>query len=66
MRSSARIFLAYRSKIHTVLTDNGLHFADPLGESWTAAEIKQLIARTHAFEFKADVDHRLTKPKRVC
>jgi hypothetical protein len=34
-----------------VLTDNGLHFADPLGESWTAAEIKELIARTHAFEY---------------
>jgi hypothetical protein len=52
-----------------VLTDNGLHFADPLCESWTAAEIKELIARTHAFEYtcaKADIDHRLTKPKRVC
>jgi hypothetical protein len=46
-----------------------LHFTDPLGESWTAAEIKELIARTHAFEYtcaKADIDHRLTKPKRVC
>src|SRR5579863_8029087 len=25
-------------KIHTVLTDNGTHFTDPSGESWTAAE----------------------------
>src|SRR5271156_1837115 len=58
-------------KIHTVLTDNGLHFTDPRGESWTAAEIKELIARkkpfrAHAFEYtcaKADIDHRLTKPK---
>ena len=56
---------------HTVLTDNGLHFTDPRGESWTAAEIKELIARekpfrAHAFEYtcaKADIDHRLTKPK---
>ena len=29
----------------SVLTDNGLHFTDPRGESWTAAEIKELIAR---------------------
>lgn len=58
-------------KIHTVLTDNGLHFTDPRGTSWTAAEIKELIARkepfrAHAFEYtcaKADIDHRLTKPK---
>ena len=58
-------------KIHTVLTDNGLHFTDPRGTSWTAAEIKELIARkepfrAHAFEYTcatADIDHRLTKPK---
>ena len=58
-------------KIHTMLTDNGLHFTDPRGTSWTAAEIKELIARkepfrAHAFEYtcaKADIDHRLTKPK---
>ena len=58
-------------KIHTVLTDNGLHFTDPRGMSWTAAEIKELIARkepfrAHAFEYtcaNADIDHRLTKPK---
>ena len=58
-------------KIHTVLTDNGLHFTDPRGESWTVAEIRELMAhkqrfRAHAFEYacaKADIDHRLTKPK---
>ena len=58
-------------KIHTVLTDNGLHFTDPRGMSWTAAEIKELIARkepfrAHAFVYtcaKADIEHRLTKPK---
>jgi transposase InsO family protein len=58
-------------KIHTVLTDNGLHFTDPRGTSWTAADIKELIARkepfrAHAFVYTcahADIDHRLTKPK---
>jgi transposase InsO family protein len=58
-------------KIHTVLTDNGIHFTDPRGETWTPADIKQLIAnkqpfRAHAFEYAcapADIDHRLTKPK---
>jgi transposase InsO family protein len=58
-------------KIHTVLTDNGIHFTDPRGETWTPADIKQLIAnkqpfRAHAFEHAcalADIDHCLTKPK---
>ena len=50
-----RLIAAVPYKIHTVLTDNGLHFTDPRGESWTAAEIKELIARkkpfrAHAFE----------------
>ena len=58
-------------KIHTVLTDNGIHFTDPKGDTWTPAEIRQMIAckepfRAHAFEYTcalADIDHRLTKPK---
>jgi transposase InsO family protein len=58
-------------KIHTVLTDNGIHFTDPRGETWTPAEIRQMIEleepfRAHAFEYPcalADIDHRLTKPK---
>ncbi len=58
-------------KIHTVLTDNGIHFTDPKGETWTPVEIRQMIAckelfRAHAFEYAcalADIDHRLTKPK---
>jgi transposase InsO family protein len=58
-------------KVHTVLTDNGLHFTDPTGESWTPADIKQMLAngtpfRAHAFEYacaKTDIDHRFTKPK---
>ena len=32
-------------KIHTVLTDNGIHFTDPKGGTWTPAEIRQMIAR---------------------
>ena len=58
-------------KIHTVLTDNGIHFTDPSGETWNVAEIKEMIARkqpfrAHAFETacaRNDIDHRLTKPK---
>ncbi|PWB83089.1 MAG: IS481 family transposase [Methylocystaceae bacterium] len=58
-------------KIHTVLTDNGIHFTDPAGGTWTPKEIRQMLAdgkpfRAHAFEYacaQADVDHRLTKPK---
>jgi transposase-like protein len=51
-----RLIAAVPYKIHTVLTDNGLHFTDPRGESWTVAEIKELIARkqpfrAHAFEY---------------
>jgi transposase InsO family protein len=58
-------------KLHTVLTDNGIHFTNPRGETWSPAEIKQLIARhepfrAHAFEYACalnDIDHRLTKPR---
>lgn len=57
-------------KIHTVLTDNGTHFTDPKGDSWTAAEVRQLLAekalfRCHAFVLACaqnEIDHRLTKP----
>jgi transposase InsO family protein len=58
-------------KVHTVLTDNGIHFTDPAGRSWNPKEIKEMIARgerfrAHAFEYAcalADIDHRLTRPK---
>ena len=58
-------------KIHTVLTDNGTHFTDPRGETWSPTEIRQMIERkelfrAHAFEYACAVtgiDHRLTKPK---
>jgi transposase InsO family protein len=58
-------------KAHTVLTDNGTHFTDPAGESWTVPEIKTKIERNEPFRAPAfdvacarnDIDHRLTKPK---
>jgi transposase InsO family protein len=58
-------------KIHTVLTDNGVHFTTPGNRCSAVAEIKLALQqrelfRAHAFEFacaKADIDHRLTKPK---
>jgi hypothetical protein len=58
-------------KIHTVLTDNGIHFTIPGGGSLTVGEIKEAIVRgalfrAHAFELacaRNDIDHRLTKPK---
>jgi transposase InsO family protein len=57
-------------KIHTVLTDNGTHFTDPGGGSWSVAEIKAMlerkeIFRAHSFDLACaqnDIDHRLTKP----
>src|SRR5208282_901651 len=58
-------------KIHTVLTDNGVQFTDPAGNTWSPAEIKVMIEkkqpfRAHSFELacaRNDIDHRLTKPK---
>jgi hypothetical protein len=66
-----RLIAAVPYKVHTVLTDNGTHFTDPAGETWSPAEIKAMIAsrqlfHAHAFEYACalnDVDHRLTKPK---
>jgi len=57
-------------KIHTVLTDNGTHFTDPGGESWSPAEIKEMIERkepfrAHAFELacaRCDIDHASPSP----
>ena len=66
-----RLIEAVPYRVHTVLTDNGTHFTDPAGETWSPAEIKQMIANrqlfhAHAFEYACaldDIDHRLTKPK---
>ena len=57
--------------IHTVLTDNGIQFTDPSGESWTLVDIRKMKAegklfRCHAFESGCanhNIDHRLTKPR---
>ena len=65
-----RLIATVPYRIHTVLTDNGTHFTDPRGESWTAADVKRLLAekarfRCHAFVLACaqnDIDHRLTKP----
>jgi transposase InsO family protein len=58
-------------KIHTVLTDNGTHFTDTKGESWSAADVKGMFVRGEPLRAPAfvvacaheDIDHRLTKPK---
>ena len=58
-------------KIHTVLTDNGIHFTTPATGGSAVPEIKKALEkgelfRAHAFELacaKNDIDHRLTKPK---
>jgi transposase InsO family protein len=65
------LIAAVAYKIHTVLTDNGQHFTDPKGESWTPPDIREMIAsgklfRAHAFEHACaihNIDHRLTKPR---
>ena len=50
-----RLIEAVPYKVHTVLTDNGTHFTDPTGDSWSPVEIREMIAerkpfRAHAFE----------------
>ena len=58
-------------RIHTVLTDNGLHFTDPRSPGSAVDEIKRAMAagelfRAHAFDYacaQLDIEHRLTKPK---
>jgi hypothetical protein len=47
-----------------------MHFTDPNGNSWTAVEVRKLIAekapfRCHGFILacaRNDIDHRMTKP----
>ena len=51
-----RLIEAVPYKVHTVLTDNGTHFTDPTGDSWSPVEIREMIAeqkpfRAHAFEY---------------
>jgi transposase-like protein len=65
-----RLVAAVPYRIHTVLTDNGTHFIDPLHAGSAVPDIKAAIAngelfRAHAFELacaRNDIEHRLTKP----
>ncbi len=65
-----RLIAAAPYKIHTVLTDNGIHFITPGAGGSAVPLIRQAIAnrepfRAHAFEHACavnDIDHRLTKP----
>ena len=56
-------------KVHTVLTDNGTHFTDPGGDSWTVPDLKEMSASkkpfgAHAFACaRNDIEHRLTRPQ---
>lgn len=66
-----RLIAAVPYKIHTVLTDNGIHFTTPGTGGSAVPLIKEAIAngevfRAHAFELtcaRSDIDHRTTKPK---
>jgi transposase InsO family protein len=67
----AALIKAVPYKVHTVLTDHGLHFTTPSNTASAAPLIKEALARgepvwAHAFEYACavnDIDHRLTKPK---
>ncbi len=58
-------------KVHTVLTDNGIHFTTPGAGGSAVPLIKEAIAnderfRAHSFELACaqnDIEHRLTKPR---
>jgi hypothetical protein len=66
-----RLIEAVPYKVHTVLTDNGIHFTTPGAGGSAVPLIREAMAngelfRAHAFEYacaKADIDHRTTKPK---
>ena len=66
-----RLIAAVPYQVHTVLTDNGAHFATPGNTSSAAPDIKAALDAgepvwAHAFEYACaqnDIDHRLTTPK---
>ena len=39
-----RLIATVPYRLHTMLTDNGIHFTNPKDDNWTAAEVKQLTA----------------------
>lgn len=65
------LIMAVPYKVHTVLTDNGIHFTTPGAGGSAVPLIEEAIAngelfRAHSFELACaqnDIDHRLTKPK---
>jgi len=65
-----RLIAAVPYQVHTVLTDNGAHFATPGNTSSAAPDIKAALDAgepvwAHAFEYACaqnDIEHRLTKP----
>lgn len=66
-----RLIEAVPYKIHTVLTDNGIHFTTPGAGGSAVPLIRKALAngelfRAHAFELacaQAGIEHRTTKPK---
>ena len=66
-----RLIAAVPYRVHTVLTDNGIHFTTPGNTASAAPLIQQAmdrgeLLRAHAFEYACaqnNVDHRLTKPR---
>ena len=58
-------------RVHTVLTDHGIHFTTPSNTASAAPLIKRALKRgelfrAHAFEYACaqnNIDHRLTKPR---
>ena len=66
-----RLIAAVPYQVHTVLTDNGAHFATPGNTSSAAPDIKAALDAgepvwAHAFEYACaqnDIDQRLTTPK---
>ncbi len=66
-----RLVAAVPYKVHTVLTDNGIHFTTPGAGGSAVPDIKAAMAagelfRAHSFELacaQLDIEHRLTKPK---
>lgn len=67
----AKLRVAGRYKIHTVLTDDGIQFTTPGAGGTAVPLIKEAMAageffRAHAFEYacaKADIDHRTIRPR---
>ena len=65
------LLAAVPSKVHTVLTDNGIHFTTPGNVASAAPLIREAmdrgeLFRAHSFELACapnHIDHRLTKPR---